>query len=71
MGVKLGPCHFKKNKLLVFMNRVLRKICGSKMDKVIGGSRKLHNEKLLDLQGRRWWGSGAAAQGSRVQRAAK
>jgi PAS domain-containing protein len=31
------------------VNRVLRKIFGSKRDEVIGGWRKLHNEELHDL----------------------
>jgi hypothetical protein len=30
----------------IFENRVLRRIFGTKRDEVIGGSRKLHNEKL-------------------------
>jgi hypothetical protein len=30
-------------------NRVLRRIFGPKRDKVTGGERKLHNEKLRDL----------------------
>jgi hypothetical protein len=33
----------------VFENRVLRKIFGPKRDEVIGGWRKLHNEKLHNL----------------------
>jgi hypothetical protein len=33
----------------VFKNRVLRKIFGSKRDKVTGELRKLHNEELKDL----------------------
>jgi hypothetical protein len=33
----------------VFENRVLRRIFGHKRDKVIGGSRKLHNEGLHNL----------------------
>jgi hypothetical protein len=33
----------------VFENRVLRGIFGQKMDKVIGGWRKLHNEELHNL----------------------
>jgi hypothetical protein len=36
-------------RLRVFVNRVLRKIFGSKRDKVTGECRKLHNEKLYDL----------------------
>jgi hypothetical protein len=33
----------------VFENRALRKIFGPKRDEVIGGWRKLHNEKLHNL----------------------
>jgi hypothetical protein len=33
----------------VFKNRVLRKICGPKRQKVTGGWRKLHKEELHDL----------------------
>jgi hypothetical protein len=33
----------------VFDNRVLRKIFGPKRDEVMGGSRKLHNEKFHNL----------------------
>jgi hypothetical protein len=33
----------------VFVNRVLRRIFGSKRDEVIGGWRKLHNEELHNL----------------------
>ena len=36
-------------KLRVFENRVLRRTFGSKMDKVTGEWRKLHNEELIDL----------------------
>jgi hypothetical protein len=32
----------EEHRLKVFENRVLRRIFGSKRDKVIGGSRKLH-----------------------------
>jgi hypothetical protein len=34
------------HKLRVFENRVLRRIFGPKRDGVMGGWRKLHNEKL-------------------------
>jgi hypothetical protein len=34
---------------IVFENRVLRRIFGLKGDGVIGGRRKLHNEKLYNL----------------------
>jgi hypothetical protein len=33
----------------MFENRVLRRIFGPKRDKVVGGWRKLHNEKLCNL----------------------
>jgi hypothetical protein len=33
----------------VFENKVLRRIFGTKRDEVMGGWRKLHNEKLHDL----------------------
>jgi hypothetical protein len=35
--------------LLLFFNRVLRRIFGPKRDEVTGEWRKLHNEKLRDL----------------------
>ena len=35
--------------LTVFENRVLRRVFGSKRDKVTGEWRKLHNEELKDL----------------------
>jgi hypothetical protein len=38
----------EKRRLRVFQNRVLR-IFGPKRDEVMGGWRKLHNEKLRDL----------------------
>jgi hypothetical protein len=38
-----------KGKLKVCQNRVLRRILGSKMIKIIGVWRKLHNEKLHNL----------------------
>jgi hypothetical protein len=34
------------HRLRVFVNRALRRIFGSKRDKVTGGWRKLHNEEL-------------------------
>jgi hypothetical protein len=37
------------HRLRVFENRVLRRIFGPKRDKVMGGWRKLHNEKLCEL----------------------
>jgi hypothetical protein len=36
-------------RLMVFENRVLRRIFGLKRDKVIGEWRKLHNKELRDL----------------------
>jgi hypothetical protein len=36
-------------RLMVFENRVLRRIFGPKRDEVIGSWRKLHNEKLHNL----------------------
>jgi hypothetical protein len=39
----------EEHRLRVFENKVLRMICGTKRDKVIGGWRKLHNEELRDL----------------------
>jgi hypothetical protein len=33
----------------VFENRVLRRLFGPKMDEMIGGWRKLHNEELHNL----------------------
>jgi hypothetical protein len=34
---------------MLFGKRMLRRIFGSKMDEVIAGWRKLHNEELRDL----------------------
>jgi hypothetical protein len=39
----------EEHRLRVFENRVLRRICGPKRDKVTGGWRKLHNEELHGL----------------------
>ena len=41
--------HNEECRLRVFENRVLRRIFGSKRDKVTRGWRKLHNEDLNDL----------------------
>jgi hypothetical protein len=37
------------HRLVVFENRVLRRIFGPKIDEVTGEWRKLHNEELHDL----------------------
>jgi hypothetical protein len=39
----------EERRLKVFENKVLRRIFGSKKDKVTGEWRKLHNEELNDL----------------------
>jgi hypothetical protein len=39
----------EEHRLRVFENRVLRRIFGSKKDKVTGGWQKLHNEELHNL----------------------
>jgi hypothetical protein len=39
----------EEQRLMVFENRVLRRIYGTKRDEVIGGWRKLHNEELHNL----------------------
>jgi hypothetical protein len=39
----------EERRLRVFENRVLRRIFGSKSDKVTGEWRKLHNEELNDV----------------------
>jgi hypothetical protein len=39
----------EEHRLRVFENRVLRRIFGSKRDKVTGERRKLHDEKLNEL----------------------
>jgi hypothetical protein len=39
----------EEHTLMVFENRVLRKIFGRKMDEVTEERRKLHNEELRDL----------------------
>jgi len=39
----------EEHMLMVFENRVLRRIFGTKMDEVTGEWRKLHNEELNDL----------------------
>ena len=39
----------EEHRLMVFENRVLRRVFGPKMDEVTGEWRKLHNEELNDL----------------------
>ena len=39
----------EERRLMVFENRVLRRVSGPKRDKVTGEWRKLHNEELRDL----------------------
>jgi hypothetical protein len=39
----------EKRRLMVFENRVLRRVFGGKRDEVTGEWRKLHNEELNDL----------------------
>ena len=39
----------EESRLMVFENRVLRKVFGTKRDEVTGEWRKLHNEELNDL----------------------
>jgi hypothetical protein len=39
----------EESRLIVFENRVLRRIFGKKRDEMIGGWRKLHNEELHNL----------------------
>jgi hypothetical protein len=49
MGVKLG-LDIKGRIQTVFENRVLRIICGTKRNQVVGDWRKLHNEDLMEVQ---------------------
>jgi hypothetical protein len=48
----------EEHKLRVVENRVLRRIFGPKMDGVMGGGRKVHNEKFrvsqMGTSGRQW-----------------
>jgi len=39
----------EERRLMVFENRVLRRVFGTKRDEVTGEWRKLHNEELIDL----------------------
>jgi hypothetical protein len=36
-------------RLMVFENRMLRRIFGSKWNEMMGGWRKMHNEEIYDL----------------------
>jgi len=49
MGLKLGRSRKEEHRLSVFENRVLRRICGPKVDEVRGECRRRHNEELNDL----------------------
>jgi hypothetical protein len=49
MGVKLGLTLREEHKLRMFVNRVLRRIFGSKREEVAVGWRRLHNEELHNL----------------------
>jgi hypothetical protein len=50
MGAKLGLLTLREEHTLrVSAGRVLRRIFGPKRDEVMGGWRKLHNEKLCNL----------------------
>jgi hypothetical protein len=50
MGVKLWSLTLREeHRLMVFENRVLRRIFEPKRDEVMGEWRKLHNEELRDL----------------------
>jgi hypothetical protein len=49
MGVKFGLTLREERKLMVFENRVLRGIFGSKRDEVTREWRKLHSEVFNDL----------------------
>jgi hypothetical protein len=42
---------YRKHRLRVFENRVLRGIFGPKRDEIVRGWRKLHNEELHHLYG--------------------
>jgi hypothetical protein len=49
MGVRPGLTLKEENRLRKLENRVLRRILGSKGDKVTGDWRKLHNEELHNM----------------------
>jgi hypothetical protein len=40
---------WEEQRLRVFVNRVLNRICGPKRDEITAGWRKLHNEELHNL----------------------
>jgi hypothetical protein len=42
-----SPALWEEHRLKVFENRVLRRIFGLRRDEIVGGWRKLHNEKPL------------------------
>jgi hypothetical protein len=44
-----SPTLREEHRLRVFENRVLRRIYGSKRDKMVGGWRKLHDEEIHNL----------------------
>jgi hypothetical protein len=67
----------EESRLVVFENRVLRRILGPKKDEVMGGWRKLHNKELHDLyslpyiiritkQRRMRWAGHVAQMGERI-----
>jgi hypothetical protein len=39
----------EEHRLRVFVNTVLRRICGPKREKFVGGWRRLHNEEFRNL----------------------
>jgi hypothetical protein len=41
---------WEEQRLRVFENRVLKRICGPKRDEMAGGWRKLHDEELHNLE---------------------
>jgi hypothetical protein len=49
VGVKAGLVIREDYRFKMLENRVLRRIFGPKRDEVMGGWRKLHNEKLHSL----------------------
>jgi len=49
VGVKPGLTLREEHRLMVFENRLLRRIFGPKMEEVAGGWRRMHNEELHNL----------------------